>query len=150
VATSPLRETFRRDNRIAFLDKCREIAAGRPVIFKLHPMEKEKRAIREIEQIIPNAKVLTDGNVNHMIANASVVITQQSTCTFVAVALGKEVYTNLNLHELRSLMPIQNNGASAQRIATICRRVLHTPMPVLQQVRRGNRARPRWEQADSF
>jgi hypothetical protein len=150
VATSPLRETFRRDDRIAFLHKCREIAAGRPVIFKLHPMEKENRAIREIEMHVPNSKVFTTGNVNHMIANASAVITQQSTCTFVAVALGKEVHTNLNLNELRRLMPIQNSGISAQRIAAICRRILHTPMPVLQQVRRGNRARPRWEQADSF
>jgi hypothetical protein len=150
VATSPLRETFRRDDRIAFLHKCREIAADRPIIFKLHPMEKEQRAIREIEQYVPDARVFTDGNVNHMIANASVVMTQQSTCTFVAVALGKEVYTNLNMNELRRLMPIQNNGTSSQRIATICKRVLHTPMPVLQQVRRGTRARPRWEKADSL
>lgn len=150
VATSPLRETFRHDDRSAFLHKCREIAAGRPIIFKLHPMEKVQRAAREIKQHIPNAKVFTEGQVDHMIANASVVITQQSTCTFVALALGKEVYTSLNLNELQRLMPIQNNGASAQRIATICRRVLHTPMPVLQQVRRGNRTRPRWEQVDSL
>ena len=76
-----------------------------------------------------------------MIVNASTVITQQSTCTFVAVALGKEVYTNLDLDELHRLMPIQNNGVSSQRIASIAKRVLHTPMPVLQQIRRGLRAR---------
>ena len=85
-----------------------------------------------------------------MIANASVVITQQSTSTFVAIALGKEVYTNLEIDELKRLLPIQNGGMSAQKIAEISRRLLHTPMPVLERVRRGYRARPKWEQADLF
>ena len=85
-----------------------------------------------------------------MIANASAVITQQSTCTFVAVALGKEVYSNLDLQELKRLMPIQNGAVSAQRIAAICRRLILTPMPVVQEVRKGSKARPKWEQADSF
>jgi hypothetical protein len=150
VATSPLRESFRRDDRGAFLQKCIEIAAGRPLIFKLHPTEHAKRAIREIHRVAPDARVHTDGNVNHMIANASVVITQQSTCTFVAVALGKEVYTNLDIEELKRLMPIQNGAVSAQRIAGICSRLLHTPISFLQQVRRGLKTRPKWERADLF
>jgi hypothetical protein len=150
VATSPLRETFRPDDRIAFLHQCIRIAHGRPLIFKLHPTENVKRATREIHRLIPEAQVLTRGNINPMIANASAVITQQSTCTFVAIALGKEVYTNLNINELKHLMPIQNGGLSAQKISEISRRLLHTPMPVLEQVRRGYRARPKWEQADSF
>ena len=79
-----------------------------------------------------------------MIANAAVVITQQSSCTFVAVGLGKEVYSNLDIGELQRLMPIQNNGMSAQYIAGISRRVLHTPMWELKQVRAGYRRRPRW------
>ena len=148
VATSPLRETFRRDDRVAFIHRCVEIANGRPLIFKLHPTERADRAMREIQRHAPGAQVLTQGNVNHMIANASMVITQQSTCTFVAIALGKEVHTYLNLNELKRLMPIQNNGDSSQRIANIARRVLHTPMPVLQQIRQGVRARPRWEKVD--
>jgi hypothetical protein len=52
--------------------------------------------------------------------------------------------------ELKRLMPIQNNGTSSNRIANIAKRVLHTPMPVLQQIRRGIRARPKWEKADLF
>ena len=150
VATSPLRETFRRDDRMAFLRKCLQIAHGRPLIFKLHPTEKAKRATQEIHQLIPEALVLAHGNINPMIANACAVITQQSTSTFVAIALGKEVYTNLNIHELKHLMPIQNGGVSAQKIAEISRRLLHTPMPVLEQVRKGYRARPKWEQVDLF
>ena len=150
VATSPLRESWRRDDRAAFIRRCVSIASGRPLIFKLHPSECAERATREIERHAPGALVLTRGNVNPMIANASTVITQQSTCTFVAVALGKEVYTNLNLAELKRLMPIQNNGTSAGRIATIGKRLLQTPMPVLLQIRRGVRVRPRWEKADSM
>ncbi|RPH62595.1 MAG: hypothetical protein EHM81_01900 [Chloroflexi bacterium] len=147
VATTPYRETLRGDDRMAFLRRCGEIAAARPLIFKLHPTENVSRAKREIKSLFPDATILTHGNVNDMIANAETVVTQQSTCTFVAVALGKETHTYLNLPELRRLLPIQNGGASAHQIANIARRLLHTPMPVLEQVRRGYRARPRWEQA---
>ncbi|MEW6403689.1 MAG: hypothetical protein AB1649_17985 [Chloroflexota bacterium] len=150
AATSPLRESFRHDDRVAFIRKCDHLASGRPLIFKLHPSENAERARREINQYAPGALVYEFGNVDHMIANAAAVITQQSTCTFVAEALGKEVHTNLDLDELRRLMPVQNGGVSAERIANICRRVLHTPMPVLNQVRRGLRSRPRWEKADSL
>ena len=150
VATTPYRETFRGDDRMAFLRKCGEIGAGRPLIFKLHPTENASRATREIKSLFPEAPVLTNGNVNHMIANAEVVITQQSTCTFVAVALGKETHTYLDLNELRHLMPIQNGGLSGKYIAGISRRLLHTPLTVLEQVRKGYRARPRWEQSDAI
>ena len=37
VATSDIRETFRKDDRPAFIRDCVGIAAGRPLIFKLHP-----------------------------------------------------------------------------------------------------------------
>src|SRR6202142_637998 len=148
VATSPLRESFRRDDRNAFLRKCVEIAAGQPMIFKLHPTEHAERATKEIHRFAPDARVYVQGNVNHMIANAAVVITQQSTCTFVAVALGKEVHTNLDVQELKHLMPIQNGAVSAQRIAGICRRLLNTPMSLLRRVRKGLKAHPRWEQAN--
>jgi prevent-host-death family protein len=116
---------------------------------------KERRARYVITQRGRPAAVLVPlvfahGNVNHMIANADVVITQQSTCTFVVVALGKEVYTNLDVAQLKELMPLQNGGASAERIANVCRRLLLTPVPVLHKVRRGLLARPRWEQEDAF
>ena len=150
VATSPLRETFRPDDRMAFLHRCVQIANERPLIFKLHPTENVERATREVHRLIPEAQVFAHGNVNPMIANASAVITQQSTCTFVAVALGKEVHTSLNINELKRLLPIQNGGISAHKIAEISRRLLNTPMPVLEKVRRGFRARPKWEKAELF
>jgi hypothetical protein len=150
VATSALRECFQPDDRKAFIQKCVRIAGGRSLIFKLHPLENVRRARWEIEQYAPGASVLTEGNINGMIATCQVLITQHSTCTFVGLALGKEVYSELDINDLRQLMPIQNNGSSARRIGNICRRVLNTPMSELGRVRAGFRSRPRWGQADGF
>jgi hypothetical protein len=147
VATTPHREGMHYEDRPAFLRQCVQIADGRPLIFKLHPLENVERANREISRVAPDAMVLTDGNVNHMIANAESVITQKSTCTYVALALEKEVYTQLDLDELHRLMPIQNKGDSSRRIASLCHRILHTPMPVLETLRMVSRNRaksPAW------
>ena len=150
VATSPLRETFRFDDRRAFIRKCSEIAKERMLVFKLHPLENAERAIREIHENAPGAIIFAHGDINQMIANADVVITQQSTCTFVAIALGKEVYTNLNVAELRRLMPMQNGGSSAEHIANICERVMHIPLEVLQARRKQTQPRLKREQADAY
>jgi len=127
AVTTPFRETFRFDDRVSFIKKCVQIAGNRQLIFKLHPMENAPRAIREIGIHAPGASVFTHGNVSHMIANASVVITQQSTSTFVAVGLGKETHSYLNITELGRLMPIQNGGVSAAQIGRACLRVLNAP-----------------------
>ena len=150
VATSPLRETFRYDDRRAFIRKCTAIAEGRNLIFKLHPLENAQRAIREIHEHAPGAIAYAYGNINQMIANADVVITQQSTCTFIAIALGKEVHTNLNVAELKRLMPIQNGGASAEHIAHLCEHTLHTSMEVLQMKRKGGRTGLKREKVDAY
>jgi hypothetical protein len=81
-----------------------------------------------------------------MIAKADVVITQQSTCTFTALALKKEVHTYLDVDELRGLMPIQNNGTSSEKIANVCENVLNTPLSFLRASRKGYRPHPSWEQ----
>lgn len=127
VATSSARETFKRDDRIAFLRRVREIAAGRPILVKLHPNEYRPRAIREIQHYLPEAQIYTSGNIYPMIANCDVLITQYSTVTFAGLILGKETYSYLNLDELRKLLPIQNGGKSAQRIAAICQDLLNRP-----------------------
>lgn len=127
AATSPLRETFRWDDRKKFIKRCVEIAGERNLIFKLHPLEHAPRAIREIGEHAPDAMIFTHGDVSHMIANAAVVITQQSTSTFVALALNKEVHTNLNAVELKRLLPIQNGGTSAAQIASLGMWILHLP-----------------------
>ncbi|MBK8781058.1 MAG: hypothetical protein IPO22_04525 [Anaerolineales bacterium] len=141
VATSPLRETFRFDDRKAFIQKCVQIAGNRKLIFKLHPLENAERAMREILKFAPESIVFTHGNVSHIIANAEVVITQQSTVTFVAVALDKEVHTNLDIADLKKLMPIQNGDSSAAHIARICSRMLLNPVQELARIRSGSRSR---------
>ena len=150
VATSALRECFIPDNRETFIKKCVQIANGRPLTFKLHPLENARRAQREIQKYAPGSLVVTEGKVEPMIANCQVLITQRSTCTFVGVALGKEVHTDLNINHLRHLMPIQNNGTSSILIGNICRRILNTPISELIPVRTGFRSRPHWEQADGY
>jgi hypothetical protein len=148
AATSPIRESFRYDDREAFLKACSKIADGRTLIFKLHPSEKVKRARKEIEKYCPGAMILREGNVDEMIANADTVITQESSCSFTAVALGKELHSYLDLQELHQLVPFQNGGTSAKRIARICQNLIETPLPVIRQVRAGFRSRPRWEKFD--
>jgi hypothetical protein len=141
VATTPFRETMRPELRPLFIRKCVEIANGRQLIFKLHPLENAPRAIREINQFAPEAKVFWRGNVNAMMLHAEAVITQWSTCTFVALALGKEVYSDLDITQLKRIMPMQNGGRSADSIAQVCHSVLNTPLPILMQKREEQRIR---------
>jgi hypothetical protein len=124
VATSDTRETFKRDDRRRFLARVRQIAAGRPVIFKLHPNENARRSTREIRRALPDAQVFADGNTNHMIANCDVLITQYSSVVYVGLALGKECHSYFDMAQLTRLMPLQNGGTSGPRIAQVCDWVL--------------------------
>jgi hypothetical protein len=60
-----------------------------------------------------------------MIANCDVLITRFSSTVYVGMALGKEVYSDFDLNDLRRMMPIQNGGTSAQNIANIARELLN-------------------------
>lgn len=135
VATSSVRETGKFDNRMAFLRKVRNLAAGRLIIFRLHPNENILRAEREIKSILPEAIIFHEGNTNHMIANCSVLITQVSSVVFTGLALGKRVISNYDLESLHKLTPIQNGGTSAARIADECRNVLQTSLQELRRPR---------------
>ncbi len=126
AATSPLREGFTIENRHEFIRKVKKIAGGKQVIFKLHPLEEKDRAIREIKEILPEAIIFTSGNTNHMIANCDVLVTQYSSVTFIGASMGKEVHTELDLDEVIKLLPEQNGGTSAEKIAALCRNVLIT------------------------
>jgi hypothetical protein len=130
VATSDIRETFGREDRPTFLRKCAQIAAGRPLLFKLHPNENVERATREIrENCPPDAMVFTEGSTNEMVANCAELITQWSTVVYVGIALGKPVHSWFPLDDLHRKTPIQNDGDSARRIADVCRRFLELDGP---------------------
>ncbi len=128
VCTSPLREVFRREDRRAFIRRAVEIAAGRPLVFKLHPNENAERAIAEIGELAPGATVFTTGNSEEMIANCDVLVTRFSSTAFVGMALGKETHSDYDMHELRRLMPEQH-GRAAANIAAVCRRVIEERQP---------------------
>ncbi len=128
VVTSDIRETFRYENRPAFLRKCARIAAGRPMIFKLHPNENAERAVREIREVIgPEPLIFAEGDAYAMIANCDELICQYSTLVYVGIVLGKKVHSYFDLEQLRRLAPWQNGGTSARRIADLCRRYLAFP-----------------------
>jgi hypothetical protein len=125
AATSCLRETLKPEDRRGFIRHARRIAAGRPLLFKLHPNEHHDRATREIREEAPEALVFAEGNTAHMIANCDVLITKYSSVVYLALALGKEVHSDLDPAVLRALLPLQNGGDSARRIADVCREVLN-------------------------
>ncbi len=54
-----------------------------------------------------------------MIANCDVLITRFSSTIFPALALGKEVYCNIDIEEYKKIIPIQNGGTSAKVIAEV-------------------------------
>ena len=123
VCTSDGRETMMSVDRPGLLRKSVALAAGRPLIFKLHPNENVERATREILEVAPDALIFPSGNAEEMVANCEVLITEHSSLTFCGLALGKEVHTNFPIEEVRKLLPIQNRRA-AQEIADVVRGLL--------------------------
>lgn len=122
VATTDMRETFRYENRPAFIKEAIKLANGRQLLFKLHPNEKFERAKAEIRKYAPAGTLIYQtGNTNEMIANCCELVTQYSTVVYTGIALGKKVHSWFDTEKLYSLMPIQNQGTSAQNIAAICR-----------------------------
>ncbi len=126
VATSDARETFKYENRKEFIHKVLTIADGRQVIFKLHPNENVRRATDEIYRNAKDAIVFHEGNAHEMIANSDVLVTKFSTLVYTGLALGKEVHSEFPLQELKTLLPIQNGGASAANIGEVCKRLIAT------------------------
>ena len=125
VATTDMRETYRLENRPAFIRKAVKIADGRKLLFKLHPNENFERAEAEIRKHAPKGTLIyRSGNTNHMIANCTELITQYSTVVYVGLALGKKVHSYFDINQLKRLAPIQNEGSSALNIANICRNIL--------------------------
>lgn len=138
VCTSDTRETLKLDNRKGFIKRCVKIAAGRPLIFKLHPNENHERNTREIARWAPGARVFTRGSAEEMVANCSVLVVQYSTLAYVGLALGKEVHAYTDLDELKALLPLQG-GRAASNIAAECRKLLAVP---LEQLRARGKQRP--------
>lgn len=123
-ATSCLRESWQYENRKNFIRQVLDVAAGRQVIFKLHPNENHPRALAEIKRFAPGAMTFSTGDINPMIANCTAMVTKFSSVLLVALGLGKTVFSDLDPGIAAQLRPVQNGGTSAQRIADICREYL--------------------------
>lgn len=130
VATSDIRETYKYENRKKFIEYAKEIANGKQLIFKLHPNENVERATAEINEYAPGSLIFPTGNTSHMIANCDTLITRYSSVVYVALALGKEVFSDIDLSELKELVPVQNDGTSALTIAEVGKRLMLSPNSV--------------------
>lgn len=137
VATSDARETFKFEDRRAFIRSAMRIAGNKQLIFKLHPNENFPRARREILQECPSALVYTSGSIGEMIANCDTLITKYSSVVYVGIALGKEVFSYFDLDELHRLAPIQNGATSGIAIAEVGRAII------------AGAKRPAWSEAES-
>ncbi len=124
VCTSDVRENYRFENRRAFIERAVRIADGRPLVFKLHPNERIERAKREIERWAPGAQVVTQGSAEELVANCDVLMTKWSSVVYVGLALGKEVFSDFPLDDLKKLLPVQH-GRAARNIANVCRTILN-------------------------
>jgi ADP-heptose:LPS heptosyltransferase len=124
VATSDMRETFKYENRKRFIKKVIEIANGRQLVFKLHPNENIKRAVKEIKKYTPNAIIYDKMSAEVLIANCDTLVTHYSSVVYVALALGKKVFADFDTNGLLKLLPIQNGGKSAERIASAAKKLL--------------------------
>ncbi len=133
VATSDARETWKRENRKAFILDAVKIAAGRKLIFKLHPNENVDRATAEVNRYAPGALVYHSGRIEEMIANADVLVTKYSSTVYVGMALGKEVHSYFDLEELKRMSPIQNGGDSARLIAGVGEELMRVPVEELKK-----------------
>jgi len=127
VATSDMRETYKYENRKKFILKAVALAKGRQIIFKLHPNENFKRAVKEIKKYAPGSLIFHLEKIEPMIANCDILLTRYSSVVYVGLALGKQVYSDFNLADLQKLFPIQNGGTSAFNIAQAGRRILAEP-----------------------
>lgn len=126
ACTSDGRETLRRDDRHRFIIWCRELARGRPLVFKFHPNEDMRRAAREVEQWAPGARWIADGSGEELAANCEALVTEWSTLAYVGLVLGKESYSYRDLERHRRMAPLQH-GRGAQNIADVCRDALGLP-----------------------
>lgn len=138
VCTSDGRETWKNDDRQGLIAQALGLAAGRQVIFKLHPNEDYERAVREIRAQAPGALILFREphiKAEELVANCDVLVSEWSTLVFVGLALGKECYSHHDMKLVERLMPIQNGGSSARNIADVCRQIIESPAPAVSRER---------------
>lgn len=132
VATSDVRETTKYENRKQFLLNAKEIAGNKKLIVKLHPNEIVKKRTAEVNKYLPDALVYHGVSIDPMLANCDALVTRFSSTIFPALALGKEVFSNIQIEDIKKLTPLQNGGTSAKAIAEVARELLASTKPVVR------------------
>ena len=102
-----------------------EIANDRKVIVILPLDESFYRLKQGIQKYAPDALVYLEGNIEELIANCEILITNRLSEIYVALAFGKAVYANVDLDLLKKMIPLQH-GQAARNIANVCRTILET------------------------
>src|SRR5262249_15228825 len=133
VCTSDGRETGKLDDRSQFLDRVRNLALGRPVIFKLHPNEIVARAEADIAEAFPQAFVSADASAEQMAAICEAVISEWPSLPLVGWPLGKGLPPDFDWHYPGGRLPIQNRGPPPKLTA-------REGLEVLREVEPGRRA----------
>jgi hypothetical protein len=103
------------------------------MIFKLHPNENVKKRTAEIKKYAPEALIYHGISIDPLLANCDVLITRYSSTIFPALALGKEVYCDIDIKQVKKLIPIQNGGTSAKAIAEVARELLLSTKPIVRE-----------------
>lgn len=132
IATSDVRETTKYENRKKFLLKAKALAGDKKIIVKLHPNEIVKKRTAEVKKYLPDALVYHGVSIDPMIANCDILVTRFSSTIFPALALGKGVYSNIEIEDIKKLTPVQNGGTSAKVIAEVARELLASTEPVIR------------------
>lgn len=132
VATSDVRETTKYENRKQFLLNAKDIAGKKQLIVKLHPNEIVKKRTAEVKKYLPDALVYHGVSIDPMLANCDALVTRFSSTIFPALALGKEVFSNIQIEDIKKLTPLQNGGTSAKAIAEVARELLASTKPVIR------------------
>lgn len=133
VATSDVRETTKYENRKQFLLNAKDIAGKKQLIVKLHPNEIVKKRTAEVKKYLPEALVYHGVSIDPMLANCDALVTRFSSTIFPALALGKEVFSNIQIEDIKKLTPLQNGGTSAKAIAEVARELLASTKPVIRE-----------------
>ena len=132
VATSDVRETTKYENRKQFLLNAKDIDGKKQLIVKLHPNEIVKKRTAEVKKYLPDALVYHGVSIDPMLANCDALVTRFSSTIFPALALGKEVFSNIQIEDIKKLTPLQNGGTSAKAIAEVAKELLASTKPVIR------------------
>ena len=139
-ATTPLSEPLKPKVRKAYLKEATQIADGRKIRIKLLPKGHVRRAKRQLRKIFPLVPIVVGDNLNQHFARS-----RESICVLTAFTMAEKLHIFSDAQDVLSLMQVEQQIDSAEKIAKICRHLLNTPLPEVKDSKSGLRTRLAWE-----